>query len=63
MAANYRSTAVLFKGLRHLSCAAARAGAAAAVSTGEVQRRPQGWVLPNETFPAEVVVSFPPQQQ
>ena len=67
MAAHCRSTLCSSEshsqGLRHLSCAAGGAGAAAAVSTGEVQKRPEGWVLPHETFPAEVVVSFPPLQQ
>ncbi len=29
---------------------------AVAAGTGEVQKRPEGWVLPNETLPAEVVV-------
>ncbi len=34
--------------------------AAAAAGTGEVQKRPEGWVLPHETLPAEVVVRLCP---
>ena len=34
--------------------------AAAAAGTGEVQQRPEGWVLPHETLPAEVVVRLRP---
>lgn len=35
--------------------------AAAAAGTGEVQKRPEGWVLPNETLPAVVVVRSCPR--
>lgn len=39
--------------------AAVGTAAAAAVGTGEVQKRPEGWVLPHETLQPEIVVSSP----
>ena len=47
----------------HPGCAGGSAVAGAAAGTGKIQQRPEGWVLPNETLPADEVVRLRSHQQ
>ncbi len=56
----YGRTGVQLPQGRSLSCAGGVKVRVAGAGTGEVQKRPEGWVLPHETLPADVLVRLRP---